>query len=123
MLDGQSSFLLLARKLNLLTKEILLSWRLLFLKMGSWNGRKAEKGIYVPPFPTLSTHNVMGVKWFTGSLPDTMYKHFAKMKIALQVDLEFHLAKNPAQLKLVQKQQCCYSVFHTLVMSQYTNLY
>ncbi len=85
--------------------------------------REAEKGIYVPPFPVLSTHNVMGVEWLTGSVPDSMYERFSEMKTALQVDLEFHLSKNPMQQQLVRKQQCGYRAFHTLVLSLYTGLY
>ena len=95
----------------------LLEWLSQFRK------REGEKGIYVPPFPVMSMQNVMGAEWFTGSLPDSLYERFAEMKTALQVDLEFYLSKNPVQLRLVQKQQCGYSAFHTLVMSQYTNLY
>ncbi|GFH55451.1 hypothetical protein CTEN210_11927 [Chaetoceros tenuissimus] len=98
-------------------KEGFLEWCAQFAK------REAEKGIYVPPFPVLSMHNVMGVEWLTGSVPDSLYERFSEMKTALQVDLEFHLSKNPMQQQLVRKQQCGYRAFHTLVLSLYTGLY
>lgn len=75
-----------------------------FLKWcAEFSKREAEKGIYVPPFPILSMHNVMSVEWLTGSLPDSLYKHFAEMKTALQVELEIQLAKSPVQLQIVCK--------------------
>lgn len=60
--------------------------------------REAEKGIYVPLYAVLSMQNFMGVKWLTGSIPDMLYDQYSKMKTAIQVDLQFYLAKNPAQL-------------------------
>lgn len=75
--------------------------------------KEAEKDIYLPPFTTLSPHNVMGVKWLTGSLPDLLYEDFDIMKTSLQVDLEFCLSKNPLHLQMVQKLSCGYSAFHT----------
>ena len=100
-----------------ISNECFLEW------CAQFSRREAEKGIYVPPFQVLSTHNVMGVEWLTGSVPDSLYERFPAMKTALQVDLEFYLSKNPVQLQIVRKHQCGYRAFHTLILSLYTSLY
>lgn len=45
--------------------------------------KEAEKGIYVPPFPVLSSPNMMCAKWLSGSLPDSLYDKFLKMTTSM----------------------------------------
>lgn len=76
----------------------------------------AARGIYVPYPHLISTNCIMGSEYVSCALPDSIYKKFYNMDVALLEDLRHLFKLNPTIVNLLLQHTSGYQAYHAILI-------
>ena len=76
----------------------------------------AARGIYVPYPHLISSNCIMGSEYVSCALPDSIYKNFYNMDVALLEDLRHLFKLNPAIVNLLLQHTSGYQAYHAILI-------